>query len=377
MRLFGVLLIALLIVVIAYALWRGRARGQDAAADDSATPPDAAGEVAALPAEPAALPSSILPPPEPPPPDPAAAAAAQRVASAVHALAFGVSEIAGRVPTAHARTFNEALAALEGALDEPRFMPRRPSVIPELLRAVNDEDSSRRQIAGIIARDPALAADLLKLANTAYYRVSAQPVESIDRAVAVLGTTGIRTLVSSAALQPVFQVPAGSFTRFPSVAWDQAFLSGMAAESIAAVAENEDPFAAQLLALLMGLGGIVAFRVTYEHYGRDPGLTPDAEVFATLLDRQAAPLARRIAQSWELSERMITALNDQVTATVTGPAALSRLGRSLLLGRTMGSLALLAREGLVDTDEARAAATTAGVPARLFDRLWQRLTQQG
>jgi HD-like signal output (HDOD) protein len=255
-------------------------------------------------------------------------------------------------------------------------MPRRPSVIPELLRAVNDEDSSRRQIGAIIARDPALAADLLKLANTAYYRVSAQPVESIDRAVAVLGTTGIRTLVSSAALQPVFQVPAGSFTRFPSVAWDQAFLSGMAAESIAAVAENEDPFAAQLLALLMGLGGIVAFRVTYEHYGRDPALTPDAEVFATLLDRQAAPLARRIAQSWELSDRMITALNDQVTATVTGPAALSRLGRSLLLGRTMGSLALLAREGLVNTDEARAAATTAGVPSRLFDRLWQRLTQQ-
>lgn len=376
MRLFGVLLIALLIAAIAYALWRGRARSGDPGADADPAGPSAGDDAPAEPAAAPSLPSSILPPPEPPPPDPAAAAAAQRVASAVHALAFGVPAITGLVPTAHARTFNEALAALEGALDEPRYMPRRPSVIPELLRAVNDEDSSRRQIGAIIARDPALAADLLKLANTAYYRVSAQPVESIDRAVAVLGTTGIRTLVSSAALQPVFQVPAGSFTRFPSVAWDQAFLSGMAAESIAAVAENEDPFAAQLLALLMGLGGIVAFRVTYEHYGRDPALAPDAEVFAMLLDRQAAPLARRIAQSWELSERMITALNDQITATATGPAALSRLGRSLLLGRTMGSLALLAREGRVDTDEARTAATTAGVPARLFDRLWQRLTQQ-
>jgi HD-like signal output (HDOD) protein len=255
-------------------------------------------------------------------------------------------------------------------------MPRRPNVIPELLRAVNDEDASRRQFSAIISRDPTLTADLLKIANTAFYRVSDQPVESLDRAVAVLGTQGIRSLVSSAALQPVFKVPAGQFTRFPGLAWDHAFLSGVAAESLAALAENEDPFAAQLLALLMGLGVIVAFRLTYDHYSREPGLVPDPEVFATMIDRQAALIARRIAASWELSDRMITALNDQSSAPVVGPALLSRLGRSLWLGRTLGALALLVREGTLSAADARDAALAAGVSERLFDRLWLRLSQQ-
>ncbi len=370
MRVFGVLLIVvLLIVAIVFALWRRREPPAPRRNDSTAEEPSAP---VALPA-PAAEDDDE---PTGPQPDPAAAAAAQRVHTALHALAFSATEITGRIPGDHARLANEALAAVETALDEPRYMPRRPNVIPELLRAVNDEDASRRQFSAIISRDPTLTADLLKIANTAFYRVSDQPVESLDRAVAVLGTQGIRSLVSSAALQPVFKVPAGQFTRFPGLAWDHAFLSGVAAESLAALAENEDPFAAQLLALLMGLGVIVAFRLTYDHYSREPGLVPDPEVFATMIDRQAAPIARRIAASWDLSERMITALNDQSSAPVVGPALLSRLGRSLWLGRTLGALALLVREGTLSAADARDVALAAGVSERLFDRLWLRLSQQ-
>jgi len=53
-------------------------------------------------------------------------------------------------------------------------------MLPQLLGALNDPDASGRDIAGIIARDPALAANLLKLANSTFYRSHAVPVESLD-----------------------------------------------------------------------------------------------------------------------------------------------------------------------------------------------------
>ena len=148
--------------------------------------------------------------------------AADRAATrrALHELAFGVGQIGPFPPREHAAVVNTVLAALEDAASQAKYMPRRPSIVPQLLQAMNDSQTSRREIAAIISRDPTLAADLLKLANGAFYRASPTPVESVDRAVSVLGTDGIRSLLSAALLQPMFRLPAGPFERFPQVAWD-------------------------------------------------------------------------------------------------------------------------------------------------------------
>ncbi len=295
---------------------------------------------------------------------------------ALHELALGVESLEAFPPREHSQVVNAVLSALEDAASQAKYMPRRPSVVPQLLQAMHDSQTSRRELAAIITRDPTLAADLLKLANGAFYRVSPTPVESIDRAVAVLGTDGIRSLLSAALLQPMFRMPADPFQRFPQVAWDQAAASAAASESLAALAENDDPVAAQLLALLVGVGSIVVFRVVLDTYANVPALRPSAAAVAMLIDRQAAPVARRIAASWELSDRMIGALNDQSAADAAPIALLSPLGRSVLLGRELGGLGLLAREGVMPGDEARARALRCGAPARLVERIWVRLAQQ-
>jgi HD-like signal output (HDOD) protein len=307
----------------------------------------------------------------------ARAAAAGRAATqrALHELALGIAPIGPFPQREHAHVVNAVLATLEDAASQAKYLPRRPSVVPQLLKTMNDPQASRREIAGIISRDPTLAADLLKIANGAYYRTSPTPVESIDRAVAVLGHDGIRSLLSAAILQPMFRMPAGAFQKFPQVAWDFAAASSIAAESLAALAENDDPFAAQLLALLVGVGGIVVFRVTLDTYANEGSLRPSPEAIAMLMDRQAAPVARRIATSWELSDRMIGALNDQSAADSTSIALLSPLGRALLLGRELGALSVLAREGVLPEAEARSRALACGAPPRLVERLWVRLAQ--
>ena len=65
-----------------------------------------------------------------------------------------------------------ALAAIGDPATQRRYTPRRPNLLPQLMRAINDEEVSRRELSAIIARDPAMVGSLLKMANSAYYRVA-------------------------------------------------------------------------------------------------------------------------------------------------------------------------------------------------------------
>ncbi|MEJ1960523.1 MAG: HDOD domain-containing protein [Gammaproteobacteria bacterium] len=263
-------------------------------------------------------------------------------------------------------------AALETVANEPRYSPRRPMLLPQLVKAVNDTDTSRRELSTMISKDPSLVGSLLKLANSQYYRTNSQPVESVDRAVAVIGTEGIRSLIAAALVQPVFRVSGGEFAQFPEVIWDHTFLAANAAETYAAVVVNSDPFAAQLLALVNGLGAIVVFRVAIDQYDEHPGFRPDAATIVSLLDTHASRVARTIAASWELSGRILAALEDQVSGGMASDP--TPLGRALKFGRFIAALAILRNKGLIDEETAKASLQAGGGSGAHFERIWNRLT---
>src|SRR5262249_58505604 len=96
------------------------------------------------------------------------------------------------------------------------------------MKAVNDEDASRRELVTIISKDPSLVGNLLKMANSPFYRVSAQAIESIDRAVVILGNEGLRSLIAAALTQPIFQIRGGAFPKFPEIAWEHTFRTASA-----------------------------------------------------------------------------------------------------------------------------------------------------
>jgi hypothetical protein len=123
------------------------------------------------------------------------------------------------------------------------------------MEAVNDEEASLRALARIVRQDPRLTGEMLRNANSALYRVSATPVESIERAAALLGTRGIRMLISGVLLEPLART-SGRSDRFGEIIWEQSTCSSAAADAWAARNQDADPFAAQMLALLHGLGAV-------------------------------------------------------------------------------------------------------------------------
>ena len=308
------------------------------------------------------------------PQEPLAQLDARRQAmKALQALAFGLPTGAA-AGAAGAVAVTDAAAAdirrsLASIADKPNYAPRRPMLLPKLMRAMHDDEVSRRELSSIIGTDPALAGSLLRLANSPFYRIRPEPVESLDRAIALLGLEGMRSLVSAALLQPVFRISGGLFAQFADVTWEHTLASAGAAEAHAAVVENTDPFAAQLLALLMGLATIIVFRVATDEY-LARGLRPAPATLAALIDAEAGPVARHIAASWELSERIDCALADQMAAPADHATS---LGRSLQVGRFIGALSLLCARQVISEEEALAALKTGGAQAGAYERIWSRL----
>jgi HD-like signal output (HDOD) protein len=260
-------------------------------------------------------------------------------------------------------------ATLINIVDQPNYAPRRPMQLPKLLQAINDENASRGALSQIIAGDPALAGNLLRLANSPFYRHSPDPIESLDRAVAMLGIEGLRSMIAAALMQPVFRISGGGFAQFGDVTWEHSLFAANAAETHASMVDSADPFAAQLLALILGLATIVVFSVA-----RDAFLSrqrkPDAAYISALIDAHAIGVARQVAASWELSERIDTALAEQL-APQTTPR--SPLGRALQFGIFIGALAVLRGRGAINNEVASEVLKSAGPATNAAERVWTRL----
>jgi len=298
----------------------------------------------------------------------------EEIFARLHQLSLGLAAVGEAWPPSHAEVISATADVLQGASTEDRYTPRRPSLLPQLLRAVNDEDVSRRELVAIISKDPSLVGNLLKMANSSFYRVSAQAVESIDRAVVILGNDGIRSLIAAALAQPIFQIRGGDFPRFPEIAWEHTFRTASATVTHTAIVEKSDPFAAQLLGLVAGMAGIVVFRVALDQYEARPKLHPHPGVMASLLDTQSVAVAKRIAVSWGLSDRIIAGLDDQTTAVAADRQ--TALGRSLTFGRLASALAVLYTHKSIDDVTAQISMPIAGMPAAELGRLWTRLSSE-
>ena len=266
-----------------------------------------------------------------------------------------------------------ALAVIGDAASQRRHFPRRPNLLPQLMHAINDESTARRQLVAIIARDPALVDSLLRMANSSFYRISAQPVESIERAVAILGSDGLRSVIATALLQPIFDAAAAQdFPRFAPLVWEHALRSAQAALVHAAVAERTEPFAGELLSLISGMAEIVLFRAARAQCAAAAGGVPSAAaLIAELLQVHAGVLAQRIATDWQLSEAARGALSEQCGP---GPAS-TPLGRSLRFGRLAGALAVLHANGAIDAAAVRSSLPESRLPAAHAEILLGKLLQ--
>ena len=87
--------------------------------------------------------------------------------------------------------------------DKIHDLPTPPSVALQINNETTQETITARSLAVIIAQDPPLASKVMRLANSSYYGLAKQ-VDTLDRAVTVLGTNTIKDIALALSVSSLF-----------------------------------------------------------------------------------------------------------------------------------------------------------------------------
>jgi HD-like signal output (HDOD) protein len=283
-------------------------------------------------------------------------------------LAFAAPPEAQSPEPAHTRIREAVCAMLSADRLDSKYFPRRPTLMPQLLLALEDPRAATEKLSRIVAHDPVLAADVLRLANSSLYRITPAPSETIQRAIVVLGAEALRGLVATAMLQPIFRATRTNFPRFPRMLWARTERAARAAELYTGMTRPRDRFEAQLAVLLSALGPLVAYGATLDVYSSRPALVPDPTLCVSLTSALGPQFSLRIARHWETSSRLLGAI-----AKSPGES----LSTALCLGELLGTLSLLETHEVISHDEAIGTATDAGMAEATFTSIYGELQHSG
>ncbi len=203
----------------------------------------------------------------------------------------------------------EVLRTIDQVLETPRalssWIPRPPAVLPRLLACLRDDESSLREACSLIRADPYLAAEVLRLANSARHQ-HGTPVTELERAVTRVGIEGLRRTVSASLVRPLFDTMREPLLgqALPRL-WAHAQTKSDWCQAMAGD-RGVDAFDAYLAGLTHNLGWIGALKAL----GRSAAMNAPAGAqgysteFALALGRRSERMFGCSAEQWQVSEAL-------------------------------------------------------------------------
>ena len=157
---------------------------------------------------------------------------------------------------------NDFAKRLERIID---FLPPVPIVMAELMQAMGDENVDMNDLSKIIAKDPSMSVNVLKIANSAFYRLPYK-VATVDHAVKMLGMKEISMICISCgayrALMPSRNMETFNLEDF----WKHSVATGAMARKICREFRVGDQNIAYFLGLLHDVGKIILDRFAHDIY---------------------------------------------------------------------------------------------------------------
>jgi HD-like signal output (HDOD) protein len=191
-----------------------------------------------------------------------------------------------------------------GRLDLPSF----PDVAIQVRRALSDEHGSVEQVVKIVGSEAALAAKLLRIANSAALNRSGKPVTDLRTAINRMGHNMVRSAAISFAMAQIRQ--ADELKRIAMSLkglWEQSTHVAAVSHAVARRAGIVNPDEAMLAGLLHGLGKLyILTRAT-----RFPELFTDPRALAEIMRDWHTSIGKSIVENWGFSPEMCAAIEQQ------------------------------------------------------------------
>jgi HD-like signal output (HDOD) protein len=236
-------------------------------------------------------------------------------------------------------------------------LPIFPTTASALLPRLNDSEVSLERIEPMVAQDPALAAEVIKLANDGFLKRSLKPVTSLEQALGVLEIEQLRTILLKALLRPSIPIKPIFYNLVGRPLWDHARDCATACKTLAPN-HQIDADDGYLLGLVHDAGKLVIFKLLCSAFrATSATVSPRAGIVARVVQRYANELSHCLARHWNFPPSFLDAIEEQ---GATAPARMSALGRTLFQGN-------LVAEAYVVMQKHRFSRSTLDEALRRFD----------
>jgi putative nucleotidyltransferase with HDIG domain len=204
--------------------------------------------------------------------------------------------------------------AAAGLIEGIRDLPTPPLVFTQIVKVVDDPDTSAYEVAAIIAEDPAMSAKVLRITNSAFYGLSGT-VTSVKQAVVIIGLNGVKSLVVSTSVIDMFKGDRVG-REFQDLFWRHSLVTAFGSRMLMRVLRPGD-FGTSELAFSTGLLHDIGKMVMYlkspeacQQIHTSSATRPELEVQA---EQEAfgcshMDVGEKITQKWNLPPELSTAI---------------------------------------------------------------------
>jgi putative nucleotidyltransferase with HDIG domain len=267
------------------------------------------------------------------------------------------------------------MEAIYKLLREVKDLPPAPQVLPKVLEALNDEQSTLDEVGQLIALEPVLTAKLLQYCNSAYFR-GAEPVSNVPEAIGRVGFQTIFSIVSVASGRSMFQLAPDCGVDVAQL-WKHSLITAFGCKFIA---EDLDLDANTLFTagLLHDIGCVVLAKAKGAAYGK---ILVGEGATDTACDREKiafgfthADVGACLMENWRLPAMLVNAVRFHHRPSVAGPE--KKLAACVCAGNALSNLFEHPADGLNSDDpELQNAMTLLGIAKRNMETYDEQLQE--
>jgi len=191
-----------------------------------------------------------------------------------------------------------------GNVDLPSF----PEIAIRVRRILSDPTSSVEQVVRVVGSEPALAARLLRIANSASLNRSGRQVSDLRTAINRIGYNMVRSASISFSMAQIRNSnKLAGLEHHLTDLWQRSTMVAAFAYVLARNCTKVNPDEAMLTGMMHGIGKLYVLTRAIDH----PELFASTETLNQIIDEWHASIGKAILENWDFSESMAQAVGEQ------------------------------------------------------------------
>ena len=206
---------------------------------------------------------------------------------------------------AEAFAFVQALASelSRGKVDLPSF----PDIALRVRKVLADEEVSQEQVVRVVGSEPALAARLMQIANSAALNFTGKPITDMRTAINRMGHNMVRSAAIAFAMSQLKKVDSLKGLEKPlDDLWKSSAAVAAMSHAVAKRYSKVNPDTGMLAGLLHGIGKLYILTRSSKH----PALFADTSTYNQIVRDWHSPVAKALLENWDMAEEIVNAVSE-------------------------------------------------------------------